>query len=263
MANIKCPGNKCTHEFTDDNIKELVSEGVFNKYLKFKQRAELLKDSGIKWCIRPDCEGYMKGTENDLMKECPICAFQHCFKCGKAWHPKKSCDQVIEADYEAWAKGREIQLCPSCKHKIEKIEGCNHMTCSICGYNFCWLCRGKYTSNHFSAMNPFGCPNLQSGFNTREEWPMWKIYCARLKGLCFWMMILILLPLIIVFGPSLYITVNFNRQHYYHYGFCRIIFYDILFFILGVIITPLGYAVGIPYLMIYGTFKLLKRCSII
>ena len=27
---------------------------------------------------------------------------------------------------------------------IEKDGGCNHMTCSLCQHNFCWLCRGKW-----------------------------------------------------------------------------------------------------------------------
>lgn len=259
VMNIKCPGNKCEHEFPEDEIIRLVSEEVFSKYLKFKQRAELLKDPTIKWCMRPDCEGYVKGTEYETIKECPICAFQICFKCGKAWHPKKTCDQVIEADYEAWAVGKEIQLCPSCKHRIEKIEGCNHMTCAICQYNFCWLCRGKYSSNHFNKLNPFGCPNLQSGFNTRDEWPMWKIYCARLKGFCIWFIILIFSPLLVVFGPAIYVTANFYNRHYY-IGICKLVIYCFLLFVVVTAATPLAYAVGIPFFMLYGSLKLLRRC---
>jgi len=33
--------------------------------------------------------------------------------------------------------------CPSCETSIEKIDGCNHMTC-ICGAEFCWNCHKYY-----------------------------------------------------------------------------------------------------------------------
>merc|ERR1740123_2425094 len=43
---------------------------------------------------------------------------------------------------------------------IERNQGCNHMTCRRqvggCGYEFCWVCGGKYAEDHFS---PFGCPD--------------------------------------------------------------------------------------------------------
>jgi hypothetical protein len=258
VLNIKCPGNKCTKEFESSDINSLVSPQIFEKFLKFKSRSELLKDPSIKWCIRADCEGYVKGEESEILKECPICSMQICLKCGKSWHPKKSCDEMIDMDYEAWAKGREIQPCPKCRHKIEKVDGCNHMTCAVCGYNWCWLCKGKYTSNHFSNLNPFGCPNLQSGYNTRENWPMWKIYCARIKGLCFWIMLVLFSPVIIVFGPAVYSVTMFNRNNYYR-GLCYLVVCDVSVFLGSLAITPIGYALGIPFFTVYMVLRCIRR----
>lgn len=43
------------------------------------------------------------------------------------------------------------------------------MTCRQCGHQFCWLCRGDYTSNHFSEFNPCGCPGAQFAFEDPDS----------------------------------------------------------------------------------------------
>lgn len=35
------------------------------------------------------------------------------------------------------------------------------MSCSICGYEWCWLCGANYSERHFNPMNPFGCAGMQ------------------------------------------------------------------------------------------------------
>jgi hypothetical protein len=43
--------------------------------------------------------------------------------------------------------GPNVKQCPNCKATIEKNEGCNHMTCRKCHYEFCWLCLGKWAGH--------------------------------------------------------------------------------------------------------------------
>lgn len=260
VTHILCPGKDCQIEFDENDVKEIVSEENFVKYIKFKERAALMIDPSVKWCSQPNCEGYVRGSNEDKKLSCPKCGFELCFQCGKAWHPKKTCEQIIDEDYELWAKGKEIQLCPKCKHKIEKFDGCNHMTCASCNYNWCWLCRGHYTSNHYNKLNPLGCPNLQSGYNSRQSWPMWKIYLARCRGLCLWLLIIIFLPLIIVFGPALYATLGFYRD--IKRKSCIFISCMLILVFLGItIITPPGYVIAIPVLVFVGIRKCCKKCK--
>jgi E3 ubiquitin-protein ligase RNF19A len=54
-----------------------------------------------------------------------------------------------------------VRFCPYCKARIEKAEGCNHMTCYYCEFQFCWICGATYTSDHFTALNPMGCGGMQ------------------------------------------------------------------------------------------------------
>ena len=72
------------------------------------------------------------------------------------------------------------------------------MTCISCHYEFCWICKGKYSSNHFSQWNIFGCPGAQYNSNTISInncpscFPMW------LRRLLVIILFILLLPIIIV-----------------------------------------------------------------
>ena len=39
------------------------------------------------------------------------------------------------------------KTCPQCKWNIQKNEGCNHMTCLRCQYQFCWICFGNWATH--------------------------------------------------------------------------------------------------------------------
>ena len=40
--------------------------------------------------------------------------------------------------------GRASQPCPGCKRPIQKRDGCDHMKCSQCRYEFCYKCLANY-----------------------------------------------------------------------------------------------------------------------
>jgi len=37
-----------------------------------------------------------------------------------------------------------VVFCSVCRSKISKTTGCDHMTCSVCKYEFCWRCGSNY-----------------------------------------------------------------------------------------------------------------------
>lgn len=73
-----------------------------------------------------------------------------------------------------------IKRCPCCKVAIMKVEdgSCNHMTCSQCGSEFCWLCLKVITDIHF--LSPSGCTFWGRKRWSRRKKAIWQ--CLALLG---------------------------------------------------------------------------------
>ena len=60
---------------------------------------------------------------------------------------------------EQWVR-EHTKSCPRCKVKIEKLGGCNHMRCAMCGFQFCWNCLKEW--NFYQSRYPhydfYTCP---------------------------------------------------------------------------------------------------------
>jgi len=48
-----------------------------------------------------------------------------------------------------FAKNNFIKRCPKCSIITQKNEGCNHIICPKCNYQWCWLCNGEYSVEHY------------------------------------------------------------------------------------------------------------------
>ena len=55
---------------------------------------------------------------------------------------------TIAAKTPAYRLGPGEKACPSCGIAIEKISGCDRMTCTECGHVFCWRCRASWSLFH-------------------------------------------------------------------------------------------------------------------
>ena len=162
VIDIKCPDD-CGLIIKDEEIQLILSENrdLYKKYQKLKNLALLNNDPNIRWCVRPQCTGYMRGDKSSKMLKCQICSQEMCYLCRNEWHEGKNCKEAMDIEFKKYVDRVEVKECPNCKSKIEKNEGCNHMTCSRCDYQFCWICLSKYSKNHYKWYNYFGCPNMQ------------------------------------------------------------------------------------------------------
>ena len=147
---IKCVEYKCKQEIPEDFImKHIKSDSkLVEKYKKFKFRASIFKDPNKKQCPETDCESYL---EKDPLQKYVKClnGHEYCFECLRKPHGTTTCDEYMEKEFMTWKNDKRVKKCPRCKIYTEKNEGCNHMTCTSCKYQWCWLCEENYTYGHY------------------------------------------------------------------------------------------------------------------
>ena len=52
--------------------------------------------------------------------------------------------------------------CPKCLRRIEKNQGCMHMTCSICRHEFCWLCLRPWSEHSEKTGGHYSCNRYEA-----------------------------------------------------------------------------------------------------
>ena len=168
VVKISCMQHGCSIVLKKDFIKKILAndEALIQKYEKFLERQNLLmSNKKIKFCPMPDCDGYAEQKKKEKYVKCNF-GHDFCFECLKQPHGKKKCDDLLDKDFEEWKKHKIVKRCPNCKIWTEKNEGCNHMTCVECKFQWCWLCQKKYSSNHYSIGS---CKGLQFEKEQNEE----------------------------------------------------------------------------------------------
>ena len=148
---IKCAHFSCDIIISENFILEHIKDdqSLLEKYKKFKYRTEIFKDKNKKLCPHPDCDSYLQKSNKSKYVKCQI-SHEYCFECLKPPHGNANC-QSLDKKFLSWKNGKRVKKCPRCEIFIEKNEGCNHMTCCNCMYQWCWLCEGKYDYDHYSS----------------------------------------------------------------------------------------------------------------
>lgn len=141
---------------SDSLFRLLLDHDLYTKYKYYFVKSFIDINKSTKWCPAPNCKF---AVEYPSMKQTDIvckCGNDWCFKCQKKAHRPISCEllqkwferiQGGEDDTQVWIK-LNTKACPKCKVQIQKNQGCMHMTCSQCRYEFCWLCSGDYRNHN-------------------------------------------------------------------------------------------------------------------
>ena len=82
--------------------------------------------------------------KNEFHLNCPMCKKSYSLQCKTKWHKGMTCEEYQrtknkdenDIKFEEYAKGSKLKQCPKCKRWVEKIDGCDHISCP-CGTSFC------------------------------------------------------------------------------------------------------------------------------
>ena len=151
IERIRCQKKDCETILNNNFIERKLFRDIeiLEKYKKLQKRRQLILDPNVQLCPYPDCESYAKKLSETNYVCCIHNKHKFCFNCLKEWHGKKKCDDSVDKSFNKWRDSYKVKRCPKCKFFIEKNEGCNHITCTNCNYEFCWLCMNEAVPNHY------------------------------------------------------------------------------------------------------------------
>lgn len=184
-VNIACP--ECSEKFHPNDIRDILNDKkLYDKYEDRMLRRVLVSDADTRWCPAPDC-GFAviaAGCANCPRIRCerPGCGTSFCYHCKSFWHPNQTCDSAraernrpFNRHESRWVLKEDVKCCPKCQALIIKMEdgSCNHMTCSVCGAEFCWLCMKEISDLHY--LSPSGCTFWGKKPWSRKKKILWQL----------------------------------------------------------------------------------------
>lgn len=157
-ARFHCPEFKCNQTVPRSVIKSITDDEIYEKYTMSLLNDYIRKTKTMKYCPGPDCNKVIVGS--GIKRVQCSCNQVFCFKCGDSYHNPITCDQKVAWDVKCADESETVhwiivntKKCPKCSIRIEKNQGCNHMTCRICKHEFCWICMGIWSEHN----NSFQC----------------------------------------------------------------------------------------------------------
>lgn len=146
---IKCAHEKCEEPMVIRDINMQLKNGTIKRsdISKAALNAYVSKNNEeFKFCITPDCQMVYQVSDSGTEFVCDLCYKHICTSCHLEYHKGMTCAMYASAKKDGdsvlkWIKENpsKRKKCPKCDMGIEKIEGCDHMTCR-CGTHICWKC---------------------------------------------------------------------------------------------------------------------------
>ncbi|XP_077361887.1 E3 ubiquitin-protein ligase RNF14 [Festucalex cinctus] len=212
VRGLRCPQPRCSSVATPAQVKQLVDEDAFARYDRLLLQSSLDLMADVAYCPRHACGAAVLAEPDSTMAICSVCQYAFCTLCKMGYHGLSHCKipaeelRSLRDEYlSATAEGKKFleqrfgkrviqkaveesfsrdwlndnaKCCPYCGTNIQKVDGCNKMTCTSCHHYFCWLCLGLLNkANPYSHFNNPHAPcynQLFHGADADEDEALWS-----------------------------------------------------------------------------------------
>ncbi|KAI9000153.1 hypothetical protein DFJ74DRAFT_459777 [Hyaloraphidium curvatum] len=161
LGKLRCMEVGCKVAVDADVVRALVDDDVWERYQSLVFDSFIFSNPHLRYCPSPQCGNILSVATlppaHLIRLVVPptaacACGTELCFGCGEeGGHSPAIC-----ALWKLWTKKKAEETatgnwlivntkeCIKCSSPIEKNGGCNHMTCSKCGFHWCWSCHGDW-----------------------------------------------------------------------------------------------------------------------
>ena len=176
---IMCPQVRCKAEVHPLDLKERLSAKLFQQFEQGQFDVFLMRNGkDFQNCPTPGCNFVFNWTKENSRFKCPICAKVYCLLCKKEFHEGITCQEYktltdpkdLDNAFNRVAERGGFMLCPNCQAMVEKVDGCDHISC-VCGTDFCYHCgfllencecgdgNTSQSEDSYVSQEAFVCPN--------------------------------------------------------------------------------------------------------
>lgn len=266
-VSIACP--QCSEQMHPNDIRMILNDKVlYEKYEDFMVRRVLAVDPDTRWCPAPDCSYAVIATGcascPKIRCERPGCGSYFCYHCKAAWHPNQTCDAAralrspnVRSSSLSFSQDSQhrddIKPCPRCQVLIVKMDdgSCNHMTCAVCGAEFCWLCMKEISDLHY--LSPSGCTFWGKKPWSRKKKILWQLGTLVGAPVGIGLVAGIAVPAIIIgipvwVGRKLYTRFEHSNKHKRNLAIAGGVTASV---IVSPVLAGLAVGIGVPILLFY------------
>lgn len=145
---VFCHGSQgnCKSVIGVEDLQEHLSSAALEDMLERSFSSHIKRNPNeFRYCPTPDCGYIYRVTSKARTQNCSNCLRPTCSACHEP-HVGMSCAEyqdIKSGGYAAFLELKKelgIKDCPKCKTPLEKVSGCNHMTCVACNAHICWVC---------------------------------------------------------------------------------------------------------------------------